>query len=130
MKTVSETRNMCGFRRFEICETVNCVRLIVEPGEPERLVIEGSPDYLARVMSEVVGETLSVSLTGGLTDKLKDALTISPMRKIATYHLTAQNLDEIKLVGLIRVNLEAYDDHRPVIMECFPSPPIQPCPPA
>jgi hypothetical protein len=128
MKTVTETRNVSGFQRFELRETANCVRLIVEPGEPERLMIKGSPEYVARVKSEVIDETLKVSLTGGLTDKLKDALTTSPVRKSVAYQLIAKNLVEIELTGLIRVNLEAYGDHQPVIKECFPKPPIQPCP--
>lgn len=126
--TVSETTKVSGFQRLELCETANWVDLVVEPGEPELLTIEGPPEYVARVKSEVRGETLRVSLAGGLSDKVKDALTTSLTRKKITYHLTAKNLVEIKVIGLIRVNLEAYGENRPVVQDRLPAPPIQPRP--
>jgi hypothetical protein len=128
MKTVSETRKVSNFRRLELCETVNWVDLIAEPGETEQLTIEGPPEYIDRVVSEVQGDTLKVSLSGSLSDKVKDALTTSLTRKMVTYHLTAKNLVEIEVAGLIRVNLDAYGENRPMVKDLLPRPPIQPWP--
>lgn len=126
METTSETRIVSGVRRLELHETVNWVDLVVEPGEPEQLTIEGPPAYVARVKSAVRGDTLQVSLAGRLSDRVKNALTTSLTRKTVTYHLTAKNLVEIEAVGLIRVNLDAYGDVRPVIKDRLPLPPIPP----
>ena len=128
METISETRDVSGFRRLELRETVNWVELIAVPGETEQLTIEGPPEYVARVKSEVRGETLVMSLSGNLSDRVKDALTTSLTRKTVTYHLTAENLVEIEVAGLIRVNLEAYGDNWPVVVDRLPGPPIRPRP--
>jgi len=126
MNSASETREVGGFERLELSETVNWVDLVVEPGEPEKLIIEGPPAYVARVKSAVRGDTLQVSLAGGLSDRVKDALTTSLTRKTVTYHLTAKNLVEIKVIGLIQVNLDAYGDVRPVVKDRLPLPPTPP----
>ena len=123
MNTASHTRKVSGFRRLEVRATANWVNLIVEPGEPELLRIEGPPGYIARAESEVRGETLIVSLTGTLSDKIRDALTTSLTRKTVTYHLIAKNLVEIEVTGLVRVNLDAYRDNRPVVINRLPAPP-------
>jgi hypothetical protein len=123
MKTTVETRSVSGFQRLELREGANWVDLVVEPGEPELLTIEGPPEYAARVKSEVRGDTLKVSLGGGLSDKVKDALTTSLTRQTIRYHLTAKHLVEIEVVGLIWVDLEAYGDKRPVVKDRLPAPP-------
>lgn len=109
MKTISETRELNAFRRFELFEPVNYVSLTIEPGEVDQLTIVGPPEYVARVKSEVKGRTLKVSLGGSLSEKVKDALTTSLTRKSVRYYLIAKNLEEIKLTGFIRANLEAYE---------------------
>jgi hypothetical protein len=126
METRAETRNVSGFQRLEVREGANWVDLVVKPGEPELLTIEGPPGYVARVKSEVRGDTLKVSLAGGLSAKVKDALTTSLTRQTVRYHLTARNLVEIEVTGLVQVHLEAYGDDRPVVKDRLPAPPRPP----
>jgi hypothetical protein len=123
------TREFGGFERLELRDRTNWVDLIIEPGEREALVIEGPPEILTRIKTEVQAGTLKIALGGNLFQKVQDALTTSLSRKKVRYHLTAKRLTEVKVFGMVNVDVSAFGKERPTVKYAGPVPPNIPVPP-
>lgn len=122
------TREVGGFERLELRDRTNWVDLIIEPGEREALVIEGPVEILARIKTEVQAGTLKIELGGNLFQKVQDALTTSLSRKKVRYHLTAKRLTEVKVFGMVNVDVSAFGKDRPKVKYAGAVPPNIPVP--
>ncbi len=125
----TETREVSGFERLELRDRTNWVNLIIEPGEQEALVIEGPSEILARIKTEVQAGTLKITLGGNLLQKVQDALTTSLTRKKVRHHLTAKRLIEVKVFGMVNVDVSAFGKEKPTVKYAGPLPPNIPVPP-
>lgn len=115
-----------SFRRVELRDPTNWVELIVEPGAPAALSVEGSPDVVDRVRTRLDGGTLLITLTGSLTEKVRDALTTSLTRRRLTYRLRAPDLVEVAVLGMVQVMVDAFGSDRPLVTRLEPAPPRAP----
>jgi hypothetical protein len=126
----TELRDTAPFDRLEVHDPANEVDVIVEPGDRQHLAIEGPPEIVARVRTVVIDRTLMVTLAGGLSDRLRDAVTTSLTRHHVTYRITTPRLLEVRVAGLVRVAIEGFGSNRPVVTSLEPHPPAMPRSPA
>jgi hypothetical protein len=89
--------------------------LVITSGGPERLTITGPAKLVSRVQTNVVKDTLYITLGGSLLDKIRDSVTTSLTRKKITYHLTIRQLEGIELCGLIHLDTSGLESGKPVI---------------
>lgn len=90
---VTETREVSNFDRVEL-DSIG--ELTVIQGEPESLTIEAESNIARRVITDVVGGTLTIEFTGGT---LGDVIPTEPIR----FELTMKDISGIKLSGAGRI---------------------------
>lgn len=117
-------------RRIQLQDPTNWALLVLEPGEPESLSVEGPPDVIRRVRAKVNGETLVIDLGGGLGERVRDALTTSLTRQHVTYRVRALHLAEVRVRGLVSVDAGAFGTDAPRVTRLEPTPTAPPPPPA
>jgi hypothetical protein len=125
----SEVRDVAPFERVELQDPTNWVDLVVQPGERQIVVLEGSPEMVARVRTRVEDGTLRITLEGGIADHVRDAFTTSLTRQRLVYRIHARRLLEVRVAGLVRVAVDAFGADAPVVTRLEPHAPVMPQPP-
>lgn len=128
-RRTTELRDLPPFERIDLHDRANWVDLIAEPGDRETLEVEGLPETLTRVHARVEDGVLRITLTSGLPDLLRDAVTTSLTRKHVVYRVRAPRLLEVRVGGLVRVSVHAFGKDAPVVTRMEPHAPIAPHPP-
>jgi hypothetical protein len=93
---VSQDRDVTGFDRVTLKEFG---KLNIIQGEEERLTIEGHPDVIERITSEVKDGELVLGLKGGFLDKFSDFLSSSLSGHQITFHLSVKQLRGLSIFG-------------------------------
>ena len=122
----TRTRELAPFERIELRDPANWVELTVEPGEAESITIDGPPDLVDRVRTDVHHGMLHIRLAGSATDRVRDALTTSLGRRRLTYLVRARRILEVRVRGLVRVSVDAFGADAPVVTSLVPKPPRPP----
>jgi hypothetical protein len=125
----SEVRELAPFERIELRDPTNWVDLVVRPDERHLVVIEGSPEMVARVHTSVEDGTLRIRLGGNIADHVRDAFTTSLTRECLVYRIHARRLLEVRVAGLVRVVAHDFGPNAPVIAHLEPHAPVMPEPP-
>lgn len=123
---VTRTLELAPFERIELRDPANWVELTVEPGEAESITIDGPPDLVDRVRTDVHHGMLQIRLAGRATDRLRDVLTTSLNRRHLTYLVRARRILEVRVRGLVRVSVDAFGAGAPVVTSLEPQPPRPP----
>ena len=98
----TQTRSVTGFERVSL-RSQHENELTITQGEQEGLTIEGPPEILERISSEVRHGQLAIVLEGSLGEKIADALSTSLSRPRIKYHLTVKELRELELHAIATV---------------------------
>lgn len=117
------------FRRIELRDPANWAELVVEPSSTSFVEVEGPADVIGRVQAEVDGELLRITLGGGLLARVSDALTTSLTRAHVSYRVRAPRVDEVRVLGLVHVSVDAFGADAPVVTRLHPVPPVAAAPP-
>ena len=125
----SEVREVAAFERIELRDPTNWVDLVVRPDERYLVVIEGSPEMIARIHTIVEDGTLRIRLGGSIADHVRDAFTTSLTRQCLVYRIHAPRLLEVRVAGLVRVAAHEFGANAPVITHLEPRAPVMPEPP-
>lgn len=122
----TRTFRLGSFRRIELRDPANWAHLVVEPGGRATLEVEGPGNVVRRVHADVDDEILRISLGGGLLAHVSDALTTSLTREQVTYRVQAPRLDEVRVLGMVHVSVDAFGADAPVVTRLGPVPPLAP----
>lgn len=119
----TRTQALQPFLRIELRDPAHWVALTVEPADRETMTVTGPPDILDRVRATVDGDTLHITLGGGIGDHVRDALTTSLTRRHLAYRIGARSLLEIRIQGFVRVSADAFGADAPAVTVLRPRPP-------
>jgi hypothetical protein len=86
--------------------------LFVSQGDQESLTIEGDPEVLALVRTEVQGGTLDLRIDGSWFDKLRHAVETSILRRPLRYRVTVRTLSALDILGAARAQLDGIETAR------------------
>jgi hypothetical protein len=93
---VREQREICGVDRVTLKEFG---KLIVTQGEEETLVVEGHPEVIKRITTEVKDGELILGLKGGFLDRFSDFLSSSLSGHQITFQLGLKELNGMNIFG-------------------------------
>jgi hypothetical protein len=99
---ITDIRRVGDFHRV-ILRAQHDNELVITRGERESLTVQGPPDIVPRIETEVRQETLVIGLSGGWLEKLGDALTTSLTRPRIRYALTVRNLSSLEVCAMASV---------------------------
>lgn len=100
--TITDTRRVSDFQRL-ILRAQHDNELVITQGDREALTIQGPPDIVPRIDTEVRQGTLVISMGGGWLEKLSDALTTSLTRPHIRYDLTVKDLAGLEVCAMASV---------------------------
>jgi hypothetical protein len=102
---ITDTRRVSDFDRV-VLRAQHENELIITQGEHEALTIQGPPDVVPRIETEVRQGTLVITMGGGWLEKLGDALTTSLTRPHIRYELTVKNLASLEVCAMASVHVD------------------------
>jgi len=97
---LSETRTIQNITRIRVNDYG---LLIINQGEEEKLVIEGTEPVIRNVKTEAINGLLTIDLKGGFLDKTWQAFTSAVEGRSLNYILTIKNIEEVFVTGAVRV---------------------------
>jgi len=108
---VTDTRRVTDFERV-ILRAQHENELIITQGDREELTIQGPPDVVPRIETEVRQGTLVISMGGGWLEKLGEALTTSLTRPRIRYELAVKNLAGLEVCAMASVRADGLKAER------------------
>jgi hypothetical protein len=117
---LSNSLTLEPFQRLELRDPTNQVELIAHPGEGYSLVIQAPDEMRKRMQIRVQEGTLSISLHGGILERLRDALTTSLTRQFIRLEVSAPSLKSIDVRGWVSVDARAYGNRQPELVRGGP----------
>jgi hypothetical protein len=103
---ITDTRRVSNFDRV-VLRAQHENELNITQGEHEALTIQGPPDVVPRIETEVRQGTLVITMGGGWLEKLGDALTTSLTRPHIRYELTVKNLASLEVCAMASVHADS-----------------------
>lgn len=101
---LTESRDVRDFEQVSVRAYNMETDLQIVQGERESLTLEGRPDVLSRIVTQVQGNRLAIRVRGSWLEKLNDALATSLTRRRITLHLTVRDLTYLEVCGVFRIH--------------------------